>query len=138
MCRKKSENTNQDSNNIVFPSSSFSPLGSLCCYWSQVRSRFCQPSSSLLSTVFICSLPLEHMAPTNLLQPARSWASQPSSIQVFLAIFISSSTVLLQVPSCQPLLLFPGGVHLRAEGYSCPCGEHDQATFSASPHLQCS
>ena len=60
----------------------------------------------------ITSLPLEHKAPTNLLQPTRSWTSQPCLIRVFPAAFISSSTVLLQVPSGQPL--FPGGVHLRA------------------------
>ena len=87
------------------------------------------------STVFISSLPLGHQAPTNLLQLARTWPNQPSSIHVYPTIFISSSTVLLQVLSCLPLLLFPGGVHLR---YSCPCEEHGQATFSALPHLRCS
>ena len=57
------------------------------------------------------SYPLEHKAPTNL-QSARSWVSQLSSIQVFPAIFIFSSTVLLRVPSGQSLFL--GGVHFRA------------------------
>lgn len=58
------------------------------------------------------SLPLEHKAPTSLLELGRSWTSQSSSIQVSAAIFISSATVLLQVPSGLPLS--PDGVQLKA------------------------
>ena len=60
------------------------------------------------------SLPLEHKAPTNPLQPSRSWASHSSSFQVFPISFISFSTDLLQVPRGLPLFLFPGGAHLSA------------------------
>ena len=51
----------------------------------------------------------EHKAPTSRLQAVRSWASQRSSLQVLPAAFISSSMVLLQVPSGLPLFRFPGG-----------------------------
>ena len=45
---------------------------------------------------------------------ARSWARQMSSFHVFPASFISFSTVLEQVPSGLPLLLFPGGADFNA------------------------
>ena len=59
-------------------------------------------------------------APTNL-QPTRSWASQRSSFQVFPASFISSSTVLLQVPRGLPLLPSPGAQRSASPPFSrCP------------------
>ena len=57
---------------------------------------------------------IQYSSPTNLLQPAHSWTSQPRSIQVFSASFISSSTVLLHVSIHLPLPPFPRGVHFRA------------------------
>ena len=57
---------------------------------------------------------MEHKAPTNLLQPSLSWASQLISFHVLPSVAISSSNVLCQVPSGLPLCLFPGGAHRSA------------------------
>lgn len=54
------------------------------------------PSPFHPASVTSRTLPVEQKAPTNPFQPARSWASQLGSFQIFPASFMSSSTV---VPS---------------------------------------
>lgn len=54
------------------------------------------------------SLPLDHKAPTNLLQPAQCWVSQVNSFQVFSASFIHSAQWFTSSP-------FPGGVLFQSD-----------------------